>query len=186
MLKLLEKKQELPGVEDLRLLSTVLKLYVKHLRRTWRAVLQSAQVVKGEEVVDIGCKVQGKLVERCTRTIAACEDYKKTLTGEALAMLYKLIGDCWRHKAGLAWNEDNSEAAMCGLAAYSKAWEAAQSLAQTNRTRRSTALNYSVFCYEVLRDFKSASCYAKEALGVSEDAISRAAQFNLELWIGLR
>jgi hypothetical protein len=186
MLKLLEKKQDLPGVEDLRLLSTVLKLYVRHLRRTWRSVLQSAHIVKGEEVVDIGCNVQAKLVERCSRTIAACEDYQRTLTGEALAMLYRLIGDCWRHKAGLAWNEDNSEAATSGLAAYSKAWEVAQSLALTNRTRRSTALNYSVFCHKILRDFKSACRYAKEALGISEDEISRAALFNLEVWIGLR
>lgn len=186
ILSLFEKKDSSLDADDLRLLGSLLKHTVRHLKRSLQAFLTTPHYyVRLEVAGEVGCNLLGKLIEVCNRTLSACDAKAAQFEGEAQVMLYKLIGDCWRHKAAHVWNEENSEAATYGLHAYTRAWELSKQLPYGSRARRASALNFAVFSYEVLRDYNSAVTLCKEAMG-GRDHITTSARDNMAAWSSCR
>ncbi|MFE9583046.1 14-3-3 family protein [Nocardia sp. NPDC006044] len=100
----------------------------------------------------------------CDKTLKALETMPSPETSiEAKVLFLTWQADCWRCKAELATNADDTEAADNARKSYDNAMREADSLSVTDSARLRAALGYSVFLHDIVGDTEAASRAAKNA-----------------------
>lgn len=83
---------------------------------------------------------------------------------ESLTFFLKMLADYYRYIAEFSQDQEYKNASQSAVSSYKKATQIAeQNLKTTNNIRLGIALNYSIFCYEVLKDNIHACNLAKTA-----------------------
>mmetsp|Transcript_38441 Transcript_38441/g.53530 ORF Transcript_38441/g.53530 Transcript_38441/m.53530 type:complete len:255 (+) Transcript_38441:140-904(+) len=119
-----------------------------------------------EMIRDYQKKVEEELQRLCQRIITILDKnlIPSTKERENRVFFYKIQGDYYRYLAEfLPTIKEDSEPVAGALNAYEKASEHAKELLPTNPIVLGLALNFSVFCYEILQSPERACIHAKNA-----------------------
>lgn len=200
------------GLEERNLLSVAYKNQVGARRTSWRIL---AKILHDEQIEQGGADGAGKLaiineyivmVESELNSI--CDDLLQLLERYLLVeradepedsrvFFLKMKGDYLRYKAEIAKEATIGKISEEAHTAYQTALDiATSSLSKTNPTRLGLALNYSVFCFEILNQKSMAVDMGKQAFdgaiseldSLSEESykdstlIMQLLRDNLSLW----
>jgi len=164
-------------LEERNLLSVAYKNVVGARRASLRIIgsILSKEESKGGEKVGLITTYKSKVEDELNHI---CKDILELLDAnlidsahdsESSVFYQKMKADYFRYLAEFATGETKTEHATNANGAYTKATEAASSLAPTHPIRLGLALNYSVFLYEVMAQQDDACKLAKQAF---DDAIA--------------
>mmetsp|Transcript_13953 Transcript_13953/g.39670 ORF Transcript_13953/g.39670 Transcript_13953/m.39670 type:complete len:248 (+) Transcript_13953:45-788(+) len=163
--------------EERTLYSVACKNTIKARRSSWRilsSILQK-EVSKDEDsprnaniTREYLSKVEQEVKGRCNETIEILEKYliPNTTNAESKVYFHKMIGDHYRYLAEFEKDKDSSNSLVVGAAkkAYGNAIGLLSSgVRPTSPVALGLALNYSVFCYEILKSPKTACEVALKA-----------------------
>lgn len=130
-----------------------------------RSVLETYRETLIKEL-ESHCSEFIELVQRIVLFESAFQD------AEAIIWAYKTIGDHHRYEAELFLPSKESSKDLADTAFNRGLSEAQTRLTPTSPLRLSLALNYAVFCYEILKDEEKARSIAQEALDTAEAEIT--------------
>jgi 14-3-3 protein epsilon len=193
-------------VEERNLLSVAYKNVIGARRASWRIIssIEQKEENKGNEnhvarIKEYRAKVEAELTNICNDILSVLDEHliPTASTGESKVFYYKMKGDYHRYLAEFATGNNRKEAAENSLIAYKSASDIAiTELPPTHPIRLGLALNFSVFCYEILNSPDRACQLAKQAFDdaiaeldtLSEDSykdstlIMQLLRDNLTLW----
>jgi len=193
-------------VEERNLLSVAYKNVVGARRASWRIVssIEQKEENKGNEshvtrIKEYRTKIENELGKICHDILSLLDEHliPTATTGESKVFYYKMKGDYHRYLAEFMQGNARKEAAENSLIAYKSASDIAiTELPPTHPIRLGLALNFSVFCYEILNSPDRACQLAKQAFDdaiaeldtLSEDSykdstlIMQLLRDNLTLW----
>jgi len=193
-------------VEERNLLSVAYKNVIGARRASWRIIssIEQKEENKGNEnhvarIKEYRAKVETELTNICNDILSVLDEHliPTASTGESRVFYYKMKGDYHRYLAEFATGNNRKEAAENSLIAYKSASDIAiTELPPTHPIRLGLALNFSVFCYEILNSPDRACQLAKQAFDdaiaeldtLSEDSykdstlIMQLLRDNLTLW----
>jgi len=171
-----KNKAEL-SVEERNLLSVAFKNVVGSKRASWRTLNAESGDIDAGLLTKYKDYVEKELKGKCQEVLKLLEDHllpsykgKKT---EAEVFYLKMCADYYRYLAEFC-SEQNFPSKAEKM--YSEAMVVAKEcLDETHPTRLGLALNFSVCCYEILKEPEKASNLAKEAF---DSAISKLDTLN--------
>lgn len=193
-------------VEERNLLSVAYKNVIGARRASWRIIssIEQKEENKGNEahvakIKEYRSKVESELSTICHDILSVLDEHliPTATTGESRVFYFKMKGDYHRYLAEFAQGANRKEAAENSLIAYKSASDIAiTELPPTHPIRLGLALNFSVFCYEILNSPDRACQLAKQAFDdaiaeldtLSEDSykdstlIMQLLRDNLTLW----
>jgi len=147
-------------VEERNLLSVAYKNVIGARRASWRIIssIEQKEENKGNEhhvarIKEYRTKVEQELAHICNDILSVLDEHliPTASTGESKVFYYKMKGDYHRYLAEFATGNGRKEAAENSLIAYKSASDIAiTELPPTHPIRLGLALNFSVFCYEIL------------------------------------
>jgi 14-3-3 protein epsilon len=147
------------NTEERNLLSVAYKNSVGSRRTAWRALtsIQQKEESKGSKnlklLKDYKKKIETELDKFCDDILKLIENniLQTCNNAESKVFFLKMQGDYERYISEYAVDAQYDEASLKADQAYKKATEIAeQELKTTNPVRLGLALNFSVFCYEVI------------------------------------
>lgn len=168
------------SIEERNLLSVAYKNLVGARRASWRVIssIEKKEESKGnsnrvQKIKEYRNKVEEELINICNDILDTLDKHliPAATTGESKVFYHKMKGDYYRYVCEVrvdtgARKEPQDQSAN----SYQAATEvAAESLAPTHPVRLGLALNFSVFCYEILNSPERACQMAKQAF---DDAIA--------------
>jgi len=193
-------------VEERNLLSVAYKNVIGARRAAWRIIssIEQKEESKGNEhhvtrIREYRSKVENELAGICQDILNVLDKHliPTASTGESKVFYYKMKGDYHRYLAEFQTTANRKESAENSLMAYKAASDIAiTELPPTHPIRLGLALNFSVFCYEILNSPDRACQLAKQAFDdaiaeldtLSEDSykdstlIMQLLRDNLTLW----
>ncbi|PKU59760.1 14-3-3-like protein GF14 kappa [Dendrobium catenatum] len=194
------------AADERNLIAIAHKKMVDARRASWRKVV-SVESQEGKLSSEFNPKIvksfrkriEAELDEICGAIISLLGSHliPSASTSEAKVFFLKMKGDYHRYLAEFKVGDGRKHAALRSIAAYKEAEDIALvHLAPTNPARLGLALNFSVFCFEILNLSENARQIAqqafKEAIGdldkLAQDSYSHARlqlqslQDNLTLW----
>lgn len=155
-------------IDERNLLSVAYKNIVGAKRQSWRTLSQGRFSELPDDLLNqYKGVVEDELKTVCMEVINLLELLTEStsdndqLTAEDKVFHLKMCGDYYRYLAEFQQTEESKDNAE---SFYKKAFDIAkQDLPETHPTRLGLALNYSVCCYEILKEKKKACGVAKEA-----------------------
>jgi hypothetical protein len=162
--------------EERTLLSIAYNKQVLPLRVSIRSLTDTIAQEQNEQIKKLLESMRESLIQElealCTEVIELVQRIVLFESGfqdaDAIIWAYKSVGDHHRYQAELfvPGKEDEKELAE---AAFVKGLNEAQTrLVPTSPLRLSLALNYAVFCYEIMRDEEKGRTIAQEAYDAAE------------------
>ncbi|KAA8528284.1 hypothetical protein F0562_035639 [Nyssa sinensis] len=174
-------------VEERNLVSVGYKNVIGQRRASWRILssIEQKEEGKGREqnvkrIKDCRQRVEDELTKICNDILTVIDEHllPSSSTGESTVFYYKMKGDYYRYLAEFKSGNERKEAADQSIKAYEAATSTASSdLPPTHPIRLGSALNYSVFYYEILNSPESACHLAKHAF---DEAIAELDSLNEE------
>ncbi|KAJ5072676.1 14-3-3 protein epsilon [Anaeramoeba ignava] len=174
------------SVEERDLLFDNWKNLINTRRNSWQIVSEIEQnelnlgnFEKVKLVQELRVKIEKELSEIINEIFGILDNYliPNSILEESRVFYLKLKGDFYRYKAEFLREEERKQASELGLKSYEKAREIAEQVLHTSHpTRLSLALNYSVFCYEILNHPDQAQQIAKKAFDeavIQMDSLSK-------------
>ena len=161
--------------DERNLLSVAFKNLISSKRaacRTISAIEQNPKYSKySDSLANYKTSIQNKLNADCQLIIDMIKSkvLKKSCEGEPKAFFVKMVGDYYRYIAENAKDAQLEVAKQNALKAYTDANTI--SLPACNPIKLGLALNFSVFYYEVLKNYKAACDLADKALQEALDKI---------------
>jgi 14-3-3 protein epsilon len=193
-------------VEERNLLSVSYKNVIGARRASWRIIasIEQKEENKGNErhvarIKEYRSKVEQELTRICNDILSVLKDHliPTASSAESKVFYYKMKADYYRYLAEFGTGNSRKESAENSLIAYKAASDIAiTELPSTHPIRLGLALNFSVFCYEILNSPDRACQLAKQAFDdaiaeldtLSEDSykdstlIMQLLRDNLTLW----
>jgi len=166
-------------VEERNLLSVAFKNVIGSRRAAWRTLNAGfeEQDVHGDLVAAYKKQVETELETLCKDVIGLLQNTlipgSRGKMNESQVFYLKMAGDYYRYLAEFIADKGYGDEAAKH---YQEAMDvAAEKLSPTHPIRLGLALNFSVCCYEILKDEKKACEMAKKAF---DDAISKLDQLD--------
>jgi 14-3-3 protein epsilon len=166
-------------VEERNLLSVAFKNVIGSRRAAWRTLNAGfeEQDAHGELVAAYKKQVEGELEAQCKDVIGLLQNTlipgSRGKMNESQVFYLKMAGDYYRYLAEFIADKGYGDEAAKH---YQEALDVAtEKLSPTHPIRLGLALNFSVCCYEILKDEKKACEMAKKAF---DDAISKLDQLD--------
>lgn len=166
-------------VEERNLLSVAFKNVVGSRRAAWRTLNAGFEDSEGHTYPELAAvykkQVESELKTLCLEVIDLLDKHliqSSTESPDSNVFYLKMAGDYYRYLAEFI-NDKNYGEKACEN--YQKATLAADKLSPTHPINLGLALNYSVCCYEIIKDEKRACEMAKKAF---DSAISKLDQLD--------
>ena len=179
-------QQELSENEWRMLLRAYQGVFCKR-RFSWRALtLRQCKETGHEQAITIYKeKVEDELRSCCCEFLSLLDDMLRTASNAEARVLYLRAKGDW-HRYLCEFSIDEQENTSLSLQCYEEASEVSEALEPINATRLSLALNFSVFCYETLKQPEKAHAIAKTAFDegiLSGDTmyLPKDSELNLQL-----
>lgn len=153
------------------MLSVAYKNWIGSRRTAWRAVsaVEQKEETKGSKFLTLlrsyKVCIENELEKICNDVNSLLDKHliPKATSAETEVFYLKMKGDYFRYFAECTSGDKRKQAGENGHDAYKKATEKAEGLNTTSPTRLGLALNFSVFCYEILESPEQACKMAKAA-----------------------
>jgi len=193
-------------VEERNLLSVAYKNVIGARRASWRIISSIEEkerskdnAARVEKIKEYRGRVEKELTDICHKVLLVLDQHliNSAQTSESSVFYHKMKADYYRYMAEFLTGEARDKQAGNSLESYKEAYKiAGEKLPPTHPIRLGLALNYSVFCYEILNEPEQACTLANSAFNdalpaldtLSEDSykdstvIMQLLRDNLTLW----
>lgn len=164
--------------EERNLLQVAYKNAVGLRRIAWRAAKKASITNKfapyNEHIVEYMTRLENELVNICKDLLNLIAKHlmpraKRTQNIEAIVYFLKLQGDYFRYVAEVSEGERHEKGVERCLKCYNEGIEQAEQMQPGDPTRLSLQLNFSIFCYESLKEQDQALEMATQAIEEAEE-----------------
>ena len=164
--------------EERNLLQVAYKNAVGLRRIAWRAAKKASSTAKfsnyHEDINEYMARLENECVEICKDLLNLIAKHlmpraKRTQNIEATVYFLKLQGDYFRYVAEVSDGERHEKGVERCLKCYNDGIEQAEQMQPGDPTRLSLQLNFSIFCYESLKEQEQALEMATQAIEEAEE-----------------
>ncbi|EPR77894.1 14-3-3 protein [Spraguea lophii 42_110] len=177
------------GPETRNLFSVAYKNMAGARRASWRILSAERQKPenssdeRSNKLITYISDIETELKNICDDVLDLLENYilnsNKVINDKELTVYFlKMKGDYHRYKAEVETGEELTISINASGKAYEDAMEIAVTLPPTSPVKLGLALNYSVFYYEILKQFERACALAKAAFDEAITDLDRLSEEN--------